>query len=191
MYTGIGSNRCVTKSLSIFRSKVQTFLRRFKQLISEDERKFWLEKLPITSKAVRTYQLNAKSSQGQGVKVEGVVNEPSVQNGVKHTAATSVVRDVNTTPNRFIWCGISMKGDTNAQEVPPPYGLVSFAIGMKSEAAIVQLKEAIANGEEAMRLGKLWNLDPDDSKVETMLSNLSTLLPEAGKSYTKITLFAH
>ena len=31
----------------------------------------------------------------------------------------------------------------------------------------------IANGDEAQRLADLWNLDPYDSEVETMVSHLS------------------
>ena len=66
VYNGIANNEDVTRPLSIFRAKVKKFLERFKQGISKVERNFWLEKLTITSKAVKPYQMKT----GQ----EGVVN---------------------------------------------------------------------------------------------------------------------
>ena len=35
------------------------------------------------------------------------------------------------------------------------------------------MKEALDNGEEAQRLADLWNLDPADEVVETMISHLT------------------
>ena len=58
-------------------------------------------------------------------------------------------------------------------KLPPPYGLVQLAIGMKSQEEIAELKNNITNGDEAERLAELWNLEPDSSDVKTMLSNLS------------------
>ena len=63
--------------------------------------------------------------------------------------------------------------DIKTKNAPPPYGVVSLAIGMKSEAEIAELKKAINNGEEAQRLADLWQKEPDGPEVEIMISRLA------------------
>ena len=55
VYTGMGSNMDVSKSVGIFKSKVETFLKDFQGQLSNYEISFWKERLNITLTAAKTY----------------------------------------------------------------------------------------------------------------------------------------
>ena len=145
----------VSKPSNVFRSKVEDFLRKFKNQITDDEKEFWKERKLVTHKALSTY--NKKNYES---------NNSCAQDVIGNRAA---------------------KSDLDAKNAPPPYDVVLFAIGTKSETDIAELKEAIDNGEEARRLADLWNLDPADAAVETMISHLTRAILRRETTDQKVT----
>ena len=67
VYTGMGSNMDVSKSVGIFKSKVETFLKDFQGQLSNYEISFWKERLNITLNAVKT--CNQRQTRGFQEKV--------------------------------------------------------------------------------------------------------------------------
>ena len=107
VYNLMKKGKDVSKSIGIFRSKVNRFLKKFKNQVSEDERNFWEERLKITVLAVEAFNKKAKSLVAHEVK-KGVIENKTAAQNVRSTVAMTGVGDIDS--------------------IPPPYGLVSFGI---------------------------------------------------------------
>ena len=56
IYTCMDNGYDVSKPSNVFRSKVEDFLRKFKNQITDDEKEFWKERKLVTHKALSTYK---------------------------------------------------------------------------------------------------------------------------------------